>query len=165
VSGGDVVVSADPPGSRKYFTIGDEGRLVVYAADQETDGVVELYAARIDGSTSPVKLSDPTAGRKVETYRLDPSGFVLVYRTERSVTYFEREYELFRVPIRGAFDPERLVGGSSIFLDIEIAPHANHVLFLADRDTAGVTELYSSRMSRLPRSVHQIPEPTRTGVP
>ena len=52
------------------FQISPNGRYAVYLADQDTDGVLELYSVLLDGG-SPVRLNPPLLlpGRNVTSFR------------------------------------------------------------------------------------------------
>ena len=55
------------------FQISPDSSYVVYRADQDTNGVQELYSAPIDGSSVPVKLNGSLVlGGDVSTFRISP---------------------------------------------------------------------------------------------
>jgi Tol biopolymer transport system component len=78
VGGGDVTAP---------FHISPDGRRVVYRADQDTDGVDELYGVSLDGSSSPIKLNgDLTGGGNVYfDFQISPDSEVVVYRADQDL--------------------------------------------------------------------------------
>ena len=84
------------------------GTRVVYLADQDTDGILELYGATIDGSGTAVKLSGPAAGNGNGAVERDwifsPDGSRVLYRAHQDTT----QLELYSVPIDGSATAVRL---------------------------------------------------------
>jgi hypothetical protein len=130
-----------------------DSRTVVFAAELNTDLVVELFAAPIDGSAPPVRLNAPlVAGGNVITGlinnpTLDPDGRHVYYLADQNV---DQVYELFSAPVDGSAPPTRvngpLVPGGSVQRFAVGRP--GKVLYSADQDTDGVVELYFSRVDR-----------------
>jgi len=146
VAGGDVVTGYE-------FT--PDGVRVLYAADQEQDGVDELYSVRADGSAPPVKLSVLGAGGAVVTtgsfLRVSPLSDRVVYVAD-AVT--DELYELFSVPTDGSAPPVKLNGpivptsgdvgfGSLLGILARISPTGDRVLYLADQLVDRQLELFS----------------------
>ena len=106
--------------------ISPDGQRVVYLADQDTDGVVELYSALLDRSEGPVKLSEPEVDRQVVRYEISPDGRHVVYlQSEQGF-----EYELYGVPIDGSSSPVEL--GPSGSRSIQFTPDGETVVFAVD---------------------------------
>lgn len=120
------------------FRVGRGGRLapdrVVYLADAEVDGRIEVYSVPADGSAPPVKLSEPGSSNPwfVE---IAAGGERVVYLTEF----------LMGAPITGGSEPILLsdVPGIQNRLQIELSPDGRWVVFLAEPETPGVFELLS----------------------
>src|SRR5688572_11745968 len=75
VPGGDVSAG---------FRFAPDGTRAIYLADQDTDGVVELYSAPAAGGSPPVKLNPPLpAGRSVLDFRISPDSQRVVYRADQ----------------------------------------------------------------------------------
>jgi hypothetical protein len=69
---------------------------VVYAADQETDEVVELWSAPLAGGASR-KLSGPmVGGGDVRSYALTPDGATAVYSADQDL---DEVIEFYRAPV------------------------------------------------------------------
>ena len=76
-TGGDVQAGA------QGFAISADSSRVLYRADQDVDGVVELYHVALGGGT-PVRLNDPLpAGRTVHSFELAPDSTRAVYRADQ----------------------------------------------------------------------------------
>ncbi len=161
--------SAGPPGSPdrlnppladwadvKDFLVAPDGSRVVYLADQDTNGVTELYSVPIHGD-DPVKLNGPlVAGGDVQfegdTPRGQTRGFVIspdsstvVYLADQDV---DDVSELYSVPIDGG-DPVKLNGALVAGGEVErrsfvVSQDSSTVLYVADQETVGELELYSA---------------------
>src|SRR6185436_12433149 len=80
-----------------------DGQWVVYLADQDTDGVRELYSVSSSGSAPPVKLNGPLpAGGGVGSgpgqYQVTPDSERVLYCAGHATTGV---FTLFSVPIAG----------------------------------------------------------------
>ncbi|MEQ1890911.1 MAG: hypothetical protein ABL998_00065 [Planctomycetota bacterium] len=96
--------------SSRQTTVGDvarhlsspDGQWVVYLADQDTDGVRELYSVPADGSAAPLKLNGPQTTGSVGT----SSGLVEITPDSTRVLYGANDavsglFSLYVVPITG----------------------------------------------------------------
>src|SRR6185503_420914 len=76
------------------------GTRVVYRADQDVHGVVELYSAPRDGSQPAIKLSPVLATNEtVSSFQVSPDGATVLFLTTLGVLY---PYTLYRVPSDGS---------------------------------------------------------------
>ena len=144
------------------FRISRDGSRVMYAGDQETLDVLELYGVPIAGPpASGVKLNVPVVGQGLDPYEIAPfvvdaDGDHVVYRASQVTD----QYELFRVPVAGpASASEKLNGaltsGGEVLRSMtrdgnfgtvpafDISPDGLRIIYLADEDTDQVVELYS----------------------
>jgi Tol biopolymer transport system component len=102
-----------------------DGQSVVYLADQDEDGTVELYRAGIDG-TGVTKLNTTLAeGGNVIDFKIAPDGSRVVYWA--NVTNATQK-DLFSVPIMGG--ESAALHEDGVF-DYEIAPDSSLVVFTA----------------------------------
>ena len=135
VTGGDVQTS---------ILISPDGNTVVYRADQDTDGVTELYAVPITGGTATKLNPTPVTGGDVQTSILiSPDGNTVVYRADQDT---DNVTELYAVPITGGTATKlnpTLVSGGDVGSAFLISPDGNTVVYRADQDTDNVTELYA----------------------
>jgi hypothetical protein len=80
-------------GTRHTVALAPGGRHVFYLAEQETDGVVELFGVPLDGSSAPRKRSAPlVAGGNVVDFVLRSTPGALLYRADQEV---DETFELF----------------------------------------------------------------------
>jgi hypothetical protein len=91
-----------------FFT--PDSSLVDYAADQETDGVAEIYGVPVDGSAAPVRLSGALPSwadvvANAGTLRITPDGARVVFLADRDA---DDVLELYVAPIDGSAEPLEL---------------------------------------------------------
>jgi len=148
VAGGDV----------GEFTIAPIVRRVLYLADAETNGRVELFAAPLLGGAPPVKLSgDVPPDTDGLSFRIARDGTRAVY-----VATLGERVGLFWVPCDASAPPRRVdapLPPARSLRVFEILPDAEHVAYIAEREGAGVFELYSAL---LPRPGAPAPDPALT---
>lgn len=139
VAGGEV----SPPNVGP-FQISSDSQWVVYRADAVVDGVIELFAVRIDGSAAPVRLtpSIPFGGNIGASswgdFRITPEGLTVVYRADQDV---DERFEVYSVPIDGSALPVKLNGPLGPNQDVDagiapsfrISPSGDRVVYVADQ--------------------------------
>src|SRR5436190_2372438 len=118
------------------------GQWVVYVADQDSEGVRELYSVPADGSAAPVKLNGalPAGGNVGATsklFQITPDSARVVYgASDASPSVFA----LYSVPIAGGVSV-RLSGVSALTTNgvepFQIAPDGSRVVYVSN------FELYS----------------------
>ena len=126
---------------------------VVFMADKDTNGTIELYASFDDG-IDIIKLSETmTAGGNVEDFRVSPDGIWVAYVADQDRNDV---FELYVVPVDKASDESAVkVSGTFMAGDgvketatgryaFEWAGDTSRIAYLADQTTAGVVELYSN---------------------
>ena len=141
------------------FQIAPDGQRVVYLAEQDTDGVIELYSAPIDGSSAPVKLSglmvaggdlSPSAQTLgAPCFRFSPDASRVVYRADQDT---DEVFELYSAPLDGSAASVKLngtmVAGGDVTMayglgDFQVSPDGARVVYRADQDADDVFELFS----------------------
>jgi hypothetical protein len=95
------------------------GGQVVFRADNETPGLLELHRVPVDGSSPPVKLS---AGMSVGTFEVQDGFAVALAR------YGAAPVDLYSMSLRGPSSPVRLYPGVD---DFQLSEQGGPVLFLA----------------------------------
>jgi Tol biopolymer transport system component len=132
-----------PFGDVTEFQISPNGRYAVYLADQDTDGVFELYSVLLgDGATVRLNPILPS-GRNVATFQISPDSSRVVYRADQET---DNVYELYSVPLGGPaaagvkLNVTQVVGDVISFL---ISPDSSRVVYSADQETVNIFELYS----------------------
>ncbi len=141
IQGGDV----------KDFQISPDGKRTVYRADQDTDGVDELYSVSLEDG--PVVKLNSTLVMDGEClgYTISPDSSRVVYLADQDTN---EVLELYSVPVgggpvkklngqlveKGDVSPAFTVDWNSTF---QISPDGSRVVYLADQDTDEIFELYS----------------------
>src|SRR5262245_11928028 len=152
VPGGDVLLNSPPFGPNPFWPqVSPGGNSAVYRADQETDGVIELYSVLLVGSRPPVKLDQPLGpDGDVFSAELSPAGKWVVYHASTSAL---GPIELFRVPLRGRLaraqrtdDRDRL----NVRLDpfeavsrVSISPDGSRVVYQANPNGGNDYQVFS----------------------
>lgn len=123
-----------------FVKISADGTRVVFQADKDVDGVMELYSVPVDGATAPIKISGamPINGGSVVYYFLvSPDSSRVVFLAGR---------ELYSVPIDGTV-PIKISGslppGVEASNDFVVSADSGRVVFRANKDLITVQELYS----------------------
>lgn len=129
---------------------------VVYTADQDTDGTVELYASSDDGAVI-IKLSETmVAGGDVVDFEVSPNGIYVAYVADQDSNDL---FELYVVPVDKASDEsavkvslplegsglkETAAGSGKYYF--AWAPDSSRVAYIADASdlAADLFELFSS---------------------
>ena len=122
------------------------GNRVLYAADQVTDEVPELYSVASTGGL-PVKLSGafPISGSvDGNSPRFSPDSSRIIYRGDQQT---DQVFELYGVPAAGGaitkLNGTLANGGDVDGGGLQFSPDSSRVLYVADQDTDEVLELYS----------------------
>lgn len=133
-------------GNIELFKITPDGNMVVYLADQITDGVFELFSVPVDGGT-PIRLNTdlPTNGDVLISeiaFRISPDSNTVLYIAEQNTNSL---FELFSVPITGG-TPTRLnddlASGGNV-IDFAINPDGSRAVYFADQNANNRNELFS----------------------
>ena len=111
---------------------------IVYLADQDINGVSELYLAG-----SSIKLNPPlSAGKNVLDFQITPDKTAVVYRADQDTNdVFELYRVEFATPGVSTKLNSPLPAGGDVWSAV-ITPDSSSVLYVADQTTDGVTELY-----------------------
>ena len=145
VANGDVSVGA---GGRAFTP---DGSRVIYTADQDADEVVELYSVLSAGGAS-IKLNGPMASGgdlQPNSLAFSPNGSRVLYVADQQTDGLA---ELFMVPAAGG-TPVKIngplaSGGGVATAGGQFTPDGSRIVYVAQQDTAGTSELYS-RIIRL----------------
>ncbi len=132
-----------------YYNVTPDGETVVYIADQEQDGVDQLYSVPIDGGV-PILLSGDVFPDN-DVLRWNGWGDALLFTPDSQRVLFLGDLnfggrdDLYSVPVDGSSERVKLTGTvpeystvTSFLLD----PSGQNVLFRADRDGPSDFELW-----------------------
>ncbi len=72
--------------SRVDHKVSPDSKTVVYVADVDVAGVIDLYAVPVAGSAAPIKLNPPMAGQGVRFFEFTPDGQSVIYTADQEVT-------------------------------------------------------------------------------
>jgi uncharacterized repeat protein (TIGR01451 family) len=120
--------------------IGADSSRVVYRAEQDTDGVYELYSVPIAGG-QVLKLNPPLVpgGNVGENFYITPDGTTVVYIADQDI---DGVTDLYRVPITGGpavkLNPPYNLTGS-----FQMSADGNRIVYLADQNDDNSWEMYS----------------------
>ncbi len=123
-----------------FAQVSPDGNTAVYIADQDTNGVAELYSAPL-GSGDVTKLSDSLVeAGDVWHFEISSDSSTVIYVADQDT---DDVYELYSVPIHGGA-PSRIHPALDLFGDqgvgdFRISPDGNTVLFTADFNASSET--------------------------
>ena len=142
---GDLVTSGDVSDN---YQISPDEQTVVYLADQDTDGVDELYSVSINGGTVTKLNSVLVAGGNVSSFGISPDSQTVVYTADQDI---DRVNELYRVDIAGGSVNKLNVPltdniGIGV-VSFRISNDSQTVVYTADPFTGFVVELFSVSLS------------------
>jgi Tol biopolymer transport system component len=163
VEGGELTRLSPPlavppgfPGIRALRVSSDSTR-VVYAAEQDTDDLLDLYSVPIEGGVV-TRLGGPVARQALDVFsaesrfRITPDGTRVVFVIDSTDNLLDDPVELYSVPIGGGV-ATKLSGpmeeGEQIFaFRMEISPDSRHAVFHVTRPRSFGTapELHSARL-------------------
>jgi len=143
------------------FAITADSSRVLYLADQEVNGRMELFSAPLDGSALPARLNP--SGSLVTHFQLSPDGSWAAFRAHQGI--FPFPFELFAAPSDGSRAARRLSGpmvaGGNVRLNLfaastagltldslsssggfTITSDSRRLVYSADQETDEVQELF-----------------------
>src|SRR5690606_2509670 len=124
------------------FRFGPDSDFMVYRADQEVDGINELYRVELATPGTSVKINEAlVAGGDVSIFQIYPDGLQIAYVADQDTEAVAELYNVeFSTP--GASTKLNPPRQGSPITQIEIRDDGSQVLYVADQDTADVFELY-----------------------
>jgi Tol biopolymer transport system component len=128
----------------QVFHITPDSSRVLYVADQDTAGMMELYSVSITGGpitklNPPITASDGEVEGSLVSFTPDSSRVVFMAEWE-----INNAYELFSVPVAGG-TPVRLNGDLPLngsLSSFVVTPDGSQVVYVASQDSAAATEVY-----------------------
>lgn len=158
IEGGTVAkLSGDMTGTdgTRSFLISPDDTAVVFGVDRDPSSgaqILKMLVTPISGGAS-MRLAGPLpADRRTRQIGFDPSGTSVVYLADQAA---RNRYEIFSVPLDGSREPRRMnrpvPDGASVGAtgnpDFQFSDDGRFILFLADQETVGVTELWSVELA------------------
>ena len=124
--------------------ISADSSTVVYLADQNTNGVNELFSVPIDGGTI-TRLNDPLpTNGDVGLFgiKLSPDGSRVVYSADQETN---NVHEIFSVPIGGGTVTKlnTTLPSGSFIAEFKFTPDSSTVVYRGEQDTVGIDELFA----------------------
>jgi Tol biopolymer transport system component len=124
-----------------------DGRRVAFSADLNTDGVLELFIAPLDGSSAPQRVSGTfVTGGTFNPFLVafSPDGSRVAFTGDKLV---DERTELFVAPVDGSAEPVAvsgaLVDGGDVDADgFAWSPDGRRLAFLADKRVNDTNELF-----------------------
>jgi hypothetical protein len=132
-------------GNVSSFTIAANGSAVVYSADQDIFGVVELFRVPLTPVAAAQKVNPNfVAPQSVTAFVITPDSSAVVYLANQTVNTV---VQLYRVPFSSLqtstlLNPP-LAAGGNVSNNFAVSPDSTLVLYIADQTTFGVEELYA----------------------
>ena len=154
---------AGPQTVSEFALVSDE--VVLYRADQNALGVIELYRVPLAGGAS-VKLSGPMAG-DVRAFRATADGTWAVYLADQEVV---DRIEIYCVPLDGSRPARKLnepLGTANDVVDFALDPRSKRALWRASVAAGLQFELFSTpfEFPRAVRGAAPVPSPVRRLTP
>lgn len=121
-----------------------DGTQVLYAADQDTFGVFELYLVEVASPGVSTKVH-PAFGPDVELasgYHFSPDGTTIGYMSDQDTDEVRELYavDVSNLGVSSKLNGALIAGGD--LCDFKFSPDSTHVAYCADQDTDGTLELY-----------------------
>ena len=136
VNGGDVGAE---------FMFSPDATQVVYKADEDVNGVYELFLVNIASPGFAANLSGPMAGggNVLGTFQFTPDGSRVVYLADE-VTNGVNELFMVDISVPGVSTRVNgpLVGGGDVTADFVISPDSRQLVYRADETADNVIELF-----------------------
>ncbi len=134
VAGGDV----------ERFVITPNSSAVIYKADQDTDGVNELYRVPFATPTVSAKINPLLpVFTGISSFTLTADGKSVIYSADQTANNI---YELYQVKMTSLGNSTKLNGtltpSGGVLADFSTTPDSSAVIYRADQDTYGQSELY-----------------------
>ncbi len=129
--------------------VNSKGRYAVYVADQDADGVNELYRSDLKKGVS-LKLNGPmVTNGDVDSFalQLDPKGRYVVYRADQNT---DNVWELFRSDLKTGtslrLSAPFVFGGDVLTTNYRVDPKGRYAVYVADQSLNGIYELFASKL-------------------
>jgi len=143
------------------FAFSPDGKWIAYIADQEVDGVPELYLVATAVPGTAAKLNAPlVAGGGLCSFRFSPDSARVAYCADQEVDGRVELYlvEVAQPGVATKLNAPLVDGGDISAQSYRFAPDGRFVVYHADQDTNNVFELYGVDVAN-PGAAYRINSP------
>ncbi len=146
------------------FLISANSSRVVFLADRDINNVVELYGNSLDGAAGLIKLSATQVDFVgVSAFRVTPDGSRVVYRASVDTSGLSEIYSAAATAVGPSIKLSgALVAGGFTSSRLDLTPDGQRVVFVANKDSATLQELYSAPINAANAAV-KISDPAAAG--
>jgi len=132
------------------FLISANSSRVVFPADRDVDGVLELYSNSLDGTTGLIKLTGVLPGTTgVTSFRVTPHGARVVYRASNDTAGLSEIYSAPATAVGASIKlSSTTIGGGNTTGQLELAPNGQRVVPLVNKDSTTLLDLYSAPVAQ-----------------
>jgi len=145
IDGGPITQVSLPGDNTFDYAISADGSTVVYMTSTGGQGLDELFSVPVLGGAITQLNAPVPAGETVGSFEISTDGRWVTYSTQLIENFGDPNTALFSVPIGGGtpirLTPEFIAGSGTNSGDI--SPDSSFVVYRADQDTPGVSELYA----------------------
>jgi dipeptidyl aminopeptidase/acylaminoacyl peptidase len=157
-------------GEVNSFDISPDGNYVIFRADKDLVGMMELYSVNLQTLAIEKLSNEISDGYDVSNVAISPDSQWVVYEVNNSSTGGSR---LKSVPIGGGALPNNItnpvMNSSRHVRDFKITPDSAYVIFTCDITTEYTYDLYRSPITgvyiALPPDTPMLPEKLNDGLP
>lgn len=142
-----------PLGDVTKYEVSPDGKYVVYIADQDLDNLPQLYSVPISGGT-PTRLSEAAFifVFPVFDFKISQDSKHVVFTQDLNISTLDPQgppanVRMVSVPIAGGDNIDLSEGAANDTREVSrfsISSDSQRVVYISDKDTDGVYELYSS---------------------
>lgn len=169
LSGPSIPTRLDRPSGSELnvqeFQVDSEGRYIYFSGQSDSADRSDVYRVAVDGSDTPLRLSEARRGQNASAIQLTPDGTMVVYQLSSSANG-QTTTELYRVLSDQPGSQIRLngplVSGGSLLPNVAptISEDSLFIAYVADQDIDGKPELFHTRLDgrSFPQKVVDLPE-------
>lgn len=128
-----------------FYDFSANSSKIVYIADQETDGVHELYSVNLDGGSN-VKISSPQInGGDVLFFKISLDNQKVVYLADQSTDNVNELYSVNMTGLSNTKINSNLIAGEQIIRQFDLL--GNQVVYSSDKNQSGFYSVYTNQLN------------------
>lgn len=137
------------------FLISANSSRVVFLADRDVDGVLELHSNSLDGTTGLIKLTGALLGTTgVTSFRVTPDGVRVVCRASKDTAGLSEIHSAPATAVGASIKlSSTIISGGNTTGQLERAPNGQRVVSLANNDSTTLLEPYSAPVDTVSTSL------------